>query len=554
MNKKNIVLISDAFADTVIGGAELYNEELLRCLVKNGYVFEKLKSVEATPELISQNKEPFYIIANFMLLSEASKNLLMTKDFRYLILEHDHKYCKSNNPVLFENNIVPEDQIINKEFYSKAVAVCCQSKLHAETIQKNILLKNIVNLGCNLWADDFLNLLEQNIGKIKTRKFGVMQTNNRNKGMFETQNYCRRNKIEYEMIPFCRPNEFVQELAKTDTLVFFPQWMETFCRVAIEARILGCKLITNKSLGCASEPLFSLKGKELLDAVRAKKEEVINTFIKIIEEQEVKYFNEIKLPKISVITTIYKAGEHIKGFLDAFVQQTFAYPNIELIIIDANSPDDERKIIFEYMDTYDEIAIQYIRKDAQITPMEAFNEATKMATGELITCVLVDDRMAKDHVQVLSKHLMYNPKIDLVYGDCLQTTKPNETVDQNSSRGRLYEHSRNDFSKENMIKCLPGPMPMYRKSLHDKAGLWDEKLKHAGDWELWLRAVRAGSIFKKINKVVGLYFFNPKGLSTTTDNDTMLRRRKEERIVFHEFKDVIGESNYNTFKDYFDAI
>jgi hypothetical protein len=265
---------------------------------------------------------------------------------------------------------VPEDQIINKQFYEKAIAVCCQSKLHAETVQKNLLLKNIVNLGCNLWADEFLSLLEENIGKTKTRKFGVMQTNNKNKGMEQTIKYCRRENIQHELIPFCRPSEFINELAKTETLVFFPQWMETFCRVAVEARILGCKLITNKSLGCASEPFFSLKGKELLDVVRQKKKEVISKFINIIEGKEIKYFDEVKLPKVSIITTIYNASEHIKGFMETCVAQTM-FSESELIIIDANSPDSEYEIIKNYLEKYNNI--KYFRTTERINNSEAIN-------------------------------------------------------------------------------------------------------------------------------------------------------------------------------------
>lgn len=550
-DKKNVVLVADVFADQVLGGAELYNEELLKCLGQRGYATERLKSVEATPEIILQNKDCFWIIANFMLLSEQSKKIL-ADGYDYLILEHDHKYCKSNNPLAYPKMIVPETELINRDFYKNAKAVCCQSALHAETLQKNLFIHNVVNLGCNLWDDETLALLDKNIGHTKTRKYGVMQSNNKNKGMQETLKYCRQNKIEAELIPFCKTPEFIQQLAKTETLVFFPQWMETYCRVAVEARILGCKLISNKALGCASEPYFQLKGKNLLNAIQAGKVAVLNTFEKIIAGEKVKFFNCINLPKISVITTIYKAKEYIRPFVESFLAQTIA-SQAELIIIEANSPDNESDLIRDLIEQNNNIT--YVKDPSQITPMQAFNIATQMyAKGEYIACVLVDDRMAKDHLESLAKHLWLDPSVDLVYGDCLQTTKPNETVEENSSRGRLYEHSRMEFTRENMIKCLPGPMPMYRKSLHDKAGPWNQELKHAGDWELWLRAVRAGSVFKKVNKVVGLYFFNPQGLSTSTDEDKMLRRRREEKAVFNEFKDVIGEANYNTFKDYFDAV
>ena len=53
-------------------------------------------------------------------------------------------------------------------------------------------------------------------------------------------------------------------------------------------------------------------------------------------------------PKISIITSLYKGGEFIKGFLDDIVGQTIFKDECELIIIDANSPEGEKEIILEY--------------------------------------------------------------------------------------------------------------------------------------------------------------------------------------------------------------
>ena len=102
-----------------------------------------------------------------------------------------------------------------------------------------------------------------------------------------------------------------------------------------------------------------------------------------------------------------------------------------------------------------------------------------MSSGEFLTCAAADDIKRLDCIEVQVKHLLFSDNIDLVYGDCLQTTKSNETFENNSSNGKLYEHSIPSFSKENMIKCLPGPMPMWRRSLHDIHGYFDKNLKYA---------------------------------------------------------------------------
>jgi hypothetical protein len=82
-----------------------------------------------------------------------------------------------------------------------------------------------------------------------------------------------------------------------------------------------------------------------------------------------------------------------------------------------------------------------------------------------------------------------------------------------------------------------------------RSGGFNTSLKHANDWELWLRCVRDGSVFYKVDCRVGQYYFNPDGV--TTSQNTFHSKIKEEAAIFNEFKDVIGDDNYNKYKNYF---
>ena len=98
-----------------------------------------------------------------------------------------------------------------------------------------------------------------------------------------------------------------------------------------------------------------------------------------------------------------------------------------------------------------------------------------------------------------------------------------------------------------MIKCLPGPMPMWRKALHEKSGFFDEDdCNYADDWEMWLRAVNTGSKFKKVHKTVGLYLEG--GRSQQALN---LAQREEEAKIFYKYAHLFG-ANFQNYKRYFD--
>ena len=536
-----VVFISDFFADEIQGGAELCNAALIGLLQKR-YKVEKIKSVDVTPEAILDNLDSFFIIANFFLLPEPLKKIFIDKT-KYVILEHDHKYVKSNNPSLYKDFLAPEAQIINKDFYANALAVMCQSKKHASVVQKNLLLNNIISLSGNIWTEEQLKVIENNLDTTKTIKFAILNSTNKNKGMPAAIDFCNKNNLPYELIHPQSFESFIANLAQVEHLVFFPQWLETYNRLSIEARILGCKLVTNNLIGAASEDYFKLKGRELLEFIRGNNTTLMNKWFNLIDEKEVEYYDNIELPKVTILGTFYDGSEYIEGFLENITTQTI-FDRCELILIDANSPGNEKEIIDQYVKKHDNII--YKRLDYRATTGEAFNMGIEMSTGEFLTFGLIDDRRHATGLEILTKHLMFSPEVDLVYGDCFETDKPNETYEKNSSNGKLYEHSLKSFSKENMIKCLPGPMPLWRKTMNEKHGAFNTDIDFADDWEMWLRAVNGGSKFKKINIIIGLYLSGGRSQSDKLN----VKQNLEESELFFKYAHLFG-NNFHLFKDYF---
>ena len=540
----NIVFISDFFVNEIRGGAELCNDALINLLRKK-YNVTTVKSSEVTPQLLNNSTDSFFIVANFFMLPEAFKYALSDK-YRYAILEHDHKYVASNNPSLYKDFLAPEQQIINKFFYKGAQAVMCQSKKHASVVQKNLLLDNIVSLSGNIWTEEQLSVLENNIDTPKSIKYALLRSNNKNKGMPAAIGFCQKNNLSFEYLEPQPFESFVANLARVEHLVFFPQWLETYNRLSIEARILGCKLITNNLIGAASEDYFKLKGRELLDFIRENNNTLMEKWFGLIDDNKVEFYGKVNLPKVTIFCPLYAGEKYIQGFLEDMQKQTI-FEQSELIIINANSPENEEQYIKEFIKNHKNVV--YKKLNYRATVMETENMAIKMASGDFIAQACVDDRHSPHYLETLAKHLHYSSDIDLVYTDCYQTTKPNETFENNSSNGNFYEHSRNKFSRENMIKCLPGPMPMWKKSIHDKAGFFNEDLAYAGDWDMFLRMVESGAQFKKVDIPLGLYYYNSEGLSTS--NEHIKERGLEEANTFFKHKEIFGQSNFKKYEPYF---
>ena len=264
-----IVFIADFFANQVLGGGELNNEELLEMLVIDGYDVIKINSHNLTDALIEKYKNDCFIVANFVNV----RRELIPKfyDKNYLIYEHDHKYLASRDPSVYENFIAPDDQVVNKGFYTNALAVFCQSKLHKDVAQKNLKLDNILSVSGNLWDDDTLTLLREMSDKDKLPRYSIWDSMNPIKNTALTIAYCERNKIPYDPVGLMPYRLFIETITNNDTFIFLPQTLETLCRVAVECRMAGMKVITNKKIGASSEEWFKLKGKDLIDYMAEKK-------------------------------------------------------------------------------------------------------------------------------------------------------------------------------------------------------------------------------------------------------------------------------------------
>jgi hypothetical protein len=281
MNK--IVYVADSMYPEFIGGGELNDCELCEILKENSNV-EKIKSSNVTIDFLSKNKNCFFILSNFLLLNKDCYNFILN-NLKYVIYEHDHKYLRSRNPAQYVNYQAPQSEIVNKQFYINAVAVLCQSSFHKNIIEKNIGLKNVVNLSGNLWSTATLDILEKNSSKSKQNLVSIMESKTWHKNTSDAISYCAAKKLNYELIHAAPYEKFLNNLSNNSKLLFLPKTPETLSRICVEARMMGMSVITNKNVGASYEDWFSLKGKEMIDFMKNKRIEISQVIKDLINEK-----------------------------------------------------------------------------------------------------------------------------------------------------------------------------------------------------------------------------------------------------------------------------
>lgn len=231
-------------------------------------------------------------------------------------------------------------------------------------------------------------------------------------------------------------------------------------------------------------------------------------------------------PKVSAIVSTYNSEKFLRGCLEDLTNQTL-YKNgeLEIIVIDSKSEQNEKQIVSEFQGKYPQII--YHQTESRETLYAAWNRAIALAKGDYITNANTDDRRRQDASEVMAEYLDKNPDVAVVYGDQLITQNENETFD-NTQANRRWNWP--EFSYEELERrCILGPQPMWRKSLHEKYGNFREELQVAGDYEFWLRVGKTEKIVK-LQQVFGLYYEHPRGLEKSSP--TMVR---EVRQIWQEY-------------------
>jgi len=228
-------------------------------------------------------------------------------------------------------------------------------------------------------------------------------------------------------------------------------------------------------------------------------------------------------PLVSVIVSTYNAEEFIRECLQDLTGQTIR-DRMEVIVVDACSLQNEKEIIEEYKQTYSNI--KYIRTDHRVGIYVAWNIAIRASSGRYITPFSTNDRLHKNAYKVLSESLEKNPDITLVYGNSYLTGTAHESFDKHARIG-MYEWP--DYSYEELLQyCSIGPHPMWRSSVHDAIGYFDETYKALGDYEFWLR-LGAQYDMLHIPVVTGLYWMEAGSLSLNKeDSEREISKCREE--------------------------
>ena len=189
--------------------------------------------------------------------------------------------------------------------------------------------------------------------------------------------------------------------------------------------------------------------------------------------------------KISIIIANYNNSNNLSKTINSIIMQK--YKNIEIIIVDDNSTDNSRDIIFNFSNKYD--FIKYIFLSKNRGAYYARNEALKISSGDFITLLDSDDVYFGDFLSNNLDVYIQNEKED----------KNFQILFSNIYRSMFTEMKLEDMNKlleldmskckENNIdvkkNCFLGMATIFvKKTFFELYGMWRDDYYYGMDVEL----------------------------------------------------------------------
>lgn len=186
--------------------------------------------------------------------------------------------------------------------------------------------------------------------------------------------------------------------------------------------------------------------------------------------------------RVAVIVSLYNAADKLPTLLACLAQQSLAARGeLEVVLVDSNSPTDERAALEGFLARQD-LPVVYARSAGRETIQQAWNRGIGMTRAPYLAFLGADEGLHPEALQALAAALDADPRADWAMADSIVTSVDTKGVFD----GDIMPYDRTGYRQDMVYleTCyLSWVGGLYRRSIHDRFGFYDESFRAAGDTE-----------------------------------------------------------------------
>jgi glycosyltransferase involved in cell wall biosynthesis len=222
-------------------------------------------------------------------------------------------------------------------------------------------------------------------------------------------------------------------------------------------------------------------------------------------------------PLVSIVLPTYNGSKYLQESIDSVLAQT--YQNWELILVDDCSTDNTPDIIADYAGR--DSRVRAIRHQVNKKLPESLNTGHAAARGEYLTWTSDDNRFLPAAIEEMTRFLQEHPAVGVVYTDCV-------LIDDSGQY--MADFPALPASRLAYVDAV-GACFLYRRSVYETLGGYDNELFLGEDYEYFLRAYRHFEL-APLHKTLYEYRWHDQSL-TNSANRIAIRTSAERALRRH---------------------
>ena len=377
-----VIFVSDMFSDDHAGGAELTTDSLID---KSSYNVFRLHSRDITLDILSQGQSRYWIFGNFFSINPELIPSIIA-NLRYSVVEYDYKYCKYRSPEKHEEaETTPcdcHDQMNGKmvsAFYYAAQSLWWMSQDQMQRYHSLFpFLADVKNtVLSSVFSDEsieYMRNLREKIDADNRKGWIVLGSTSWIKGADDSEKFCKDNDLDYETVWDIPYNDFLSKLSESEGLVFLPKGGDTCPRLVIEAKLLGCSIITNEHVQHAKEGWFDTEDIEKVESYLLAAGERFWKSIRLTIETD---------PTISGYTTTLDCIKQNYPFIES-ISSLLSFCD-QVVVVDGGSTDGTWERLQELSESNSQLLIHQQARDWDHPRFAVFDGLQKALARALCT-------------------------------------------------------------------------------------------------------------------------------------------------------------------------
>jgi len=409
MNKQ-IIFVADMFAEQYAGGAELTTEALIDASPE---LVKKVHARNLTVEFLQQNADAFWIFGNFASINWSLVPVIAA-NLRYAVLEYDYKFCLHRSIEKHLHEAGQECDCHKKQlgqlvaaFYQAADAIFWMSDSqrlrYIERFPSLLNHRNSVVLS-SVFDQKFFDKIEAVKQNSKERSgWVVLGSQSWIKGFDDAVKWCEDNGKRFQSYWNVPYEDMLNTLGSAEGFVYLPKGGDTCPRMVIEAKLLGCQVVTNDNVQHASEKWWQGSPEDICDYLKGRPDMFWATINRVIQQQ----------PTLSGYSTTYNCVDQKYPFVESICSLLDVCD--EVVVVDGGSTDGTWDVLNEMAADNPKLKIKMIERDWNHPRHAVFDGMQKAAARDLCTGDFcwqqdVDEIIHENDYQKIRNLLVSSPK------------------------------------------------------------------------------------------------------------------------------------------------